>query len=388
MNNIQASLAFLGLSVCANTVLANTPIDIPNSDTSIGFAGKIHVDVIMDKGVMDNQTGFSPATIETPNKSKNLETRLSAGQSKIQFMTSTQLEEDSVDTLVEWDWFNSDNSSGFHLTQLWAEYKGLGGGQTFSVFMDISTFPNTLEYWGPNSMVFVRQPQVRYTLPLSEGQRVAFAIEKPNSAVSGLGVTNSAHEPMPDFTAHWRLESEESHIQVAGILRQLAFEDINEDLETALGYGLNVTGNWQFTSADKLSASFTVGEGIGRYVNDTSWGRYDSASTGAKRGQNNDAVVVNNKLNALPLIGFYAFFDHAWTETLNTNIGYGYLEVDNEKTQAADAFKSSSFAVINVLYQLAKPVTIGTELQWGDYEDKGGASDDGLRWQSSVIYRF
>ena len=387
MNTIQKGLALLSASFYATAVLANTPIQIPNTATSIGFAGKIHVDVIMDNGLSDNQTGFSPATIDTSNKSGHLETRLSAGQSKMQFMTSTQLEEDSVDTIMEWDWFNSDNSSDFHLTQIWAEYKGLGGGQTFSVFMDISTFPNTLEYWGPNSMVFVRQPQVRYTLPLSEGQRLAFAVEKPNSSLSGLSATETAHNTLPDFTAHWRLESGESHLQVAGILRQLAFEDTNEDLETTLGYGLNVTGNWQFTEADKLSASFTVGEGIGRYVNDTSWGNYTD-SAGNSRGQNNDAVVINNELTALPLIGFYAFFDHAWTQTLNTNIGYGYLEVDNENAQAVDAFKSSSFAVVNVLYQLAKSVTIGTELQWGDYEEKGGNSEDILRWQSSVIYRF
>ena len=28
--------------------------------------------------------------------------------------------------------------------------------------MDIDVFPNTLEYWGPNGMVFFRNVQVRY----------------------------------------------------------------------------------------------------------------------------------------------------------------------------------------------------------------------------------
>ena len=29
--------------------------------------------------------------------------------------------------------------------------------------MDIDTFPNAIDYWGPNGMIFVRTPQIRYT---------------------------------------------------------------------------------------------------------------------------------------------------------------------------------------------------------------------------------
>ena len=32
----------------------------------------------------------------------------------------------------------------------------IGGGQTNSQFMDVDVFPNTLEYWGPNGMLFFR----------------------------------------------------------------------------------------------------------------------------------------------------------------------------------------------------------------------------------------
>ena len=42
----------------------------------------------------------------------------------------------------------------------------------------------------------------------------------------------------------------------------------------------------------------------------------------------------------------------------------------------------------NYLYQLAKPVQIGTELQWGELEDKAGDTGDNIRWQSSIVFRF
>ena len=44
-----------------------------------------------------------------------------------------------------------------------------GIGQTYSNFMDIDVFPNTIDYWGPSGMVFVRNPQLRIT-PWSQGR--------------------------------------------------------------------------------------------------------------------------------------------------------------------------------------------------------------------------
>ena len=44
-----------------------------------------------------------------------------------------------------------------------------GVGQSYSNFMDIDVVPNTIDYWGPGGMVFVRNPQLRGR----RGQRTA-----------------------------------------------------------------------------------------------------------------------------------------------------------------------------------------------------------------------
>lgn len=41
----------------------------------------------------------------------------------------------------------------------YGELGAFGAGQTNSPFMDIDIFPNILEYWGPNGMVFFRNVQ-------------------------------------------------------------------------------------------------------------------------------------------------------------------------------------------------------------------------------------
>lgn len=372
----KKTLVLTTLAFAMQPLLAAELIPVPNSKTAIGISGKIHLDVLISNDDMGNLTGFSPATIPTAGNSGNLQTTMSAGQSKLAIRTETKTDEHTVKTLMEWDWYHTDNGSQPHLTQLWGEYGNWGGGQTFSVFMDVSTFPNTLEYFGPNSMVFVRQPQLRYTTPISASQKLAFAIEQPNSAVTLNGLARDGHSSLPDLTMHWRQTSGDSHLQVAGILRQLAVEDINDDLETTLGWGVNVSGNLIVNENDKISASVVMGEGIGRYINDTSFSDSDGV------------VVANGSVQALPVFGLYGFYDHGWSDKARSSIGYGYLNVDNEDIQNGNDFATSHFFVVNYLYQLAEPVQIGTELQWGRLEDKAGDEGENLRWQSSVIFKF
>ena len=71
-----------------------------------------------------------------------------------------------IKTDLAFDLFGSDGSTSIHWLRAWAEMGMYGVGQYDSNFMDIGVFPNTIDYWGPSGMVFVRNPQVRIT-PIS-----------------------------------------------------------------------------------------------------------------------------------------------------------------------------------------------------------------------------
>ena len=65
-----------------------------------------------------------------------------------------------VKTIFEFELFGVGNQAGettFRLRQAWGELGPIGAGQTWSPFMDPDVFPNSLEYWGPNGMVFLPQ---------------------------------------------------------------------------------------------------------------------------------------------------------------------------------------------------------------------------------------
>ena len=57
----------------------------------------------------------------------------------------------------------------------------VGAGQTWSLFMDPDVFPNTIDYWGPSGMIFLRNPQLRWTPFNNNGAKMAVAIELPGS---------------------------------------------------------------------------------------------------------------------------------------------------------------------------------------------------------------
>ena len=96
--------------------------------------------------------------------------------------------------------------------------------------MDSDVFPNSIEYWGPNGMVFYRNVQVRWE-PVQGPLSVAVAIERPGSTQDTNGFEEtldiqnvSTRFPMPDFTGHIRYEGDWGHVQLAGIARYIKWD--------------------------------------------------------------------------------------------------------------------------------------------------------------------
>ena len=87
-------------------------------------------------------------------------------------------------TIFEFDMFGVGANAGqttIRLRKAYGQIGKFGAGQTNSAFMDIDVFPNTLEYWGPNGMVFFRNLQVRY-MPIQGASFLTIALEQPGAS--------------------------------------------------------------------------------------------------------------------------------------------------------------------------------------------------------------
>ncbi|HEY3516905.1 MAG TPA: DcaP family trimeric outer membrane transporter [Gammaproteobacteria bacterium] len=358
---------------------------------------------MLDMGYQANQNHPDWFDVVRPTKLPSFEDEFApdgnwfAGvrQSRLGVRSFTPTQAGELRTIFEFELFGTGVDAGqttFRLRHAWGELGKFGAGQTWSPFMDIDVFPNSIEYWGPNGMVFFRNVQLRYTpWQTDDGSRFVVALERPGASadqgdyadrIELQGVV--AHFPAPDISAHYRRVQDWGHIQIAGILRQIEWEDttpLPSDLSgDDLGWGINVSSNIKLGN-NVLRLQVVHGEGIQNYMNDAP----------------EDIGIVPNPGNplqpllgeALPMTGVVAFIDLNWSSKWTSTVGYSFLDIDNSEGQAANAFKKGQYALVNLLYHPTDNVMLGPELQWGDRENfRDGFSSDDVRVQFSAKYSF
>jgi hypothetical protein len=301
----------------------------------------------------------------------------------------------------EFDLFGVGDDAGqttFRLRHAYGSWGPILAGQTNSVFMDGDTFPNTVDYWGPIGMVFLRNPQVRYTYKTGSNE-FAIAIEKPGNDIDPgnirridpeLGANIRSDEKWPDLTAHWRYDDGWGHVQLAGILRKVGFETIgtpnNEPKDSKMGWGINGSASFKVWNKDRLHLSAVYGEGIASYMNDggTDLGPKISEIVVPPTGP----PFVRLRPDVVPLLGLMAYYDHYWSDHLSTSVGWSMNKLDNLSFQAPDAFQTGQYASINLLYTPDPRLLMGAEFLWGEREDKGGNKGDDMRLQVTFKYSF
>jgi hypothetical protein len=298
-------------------------------------------------------------------------------------------------TIFEFELFGVGVDAGqttFRLRHAWGEIGQFGAGQTWSPFMDPDVFPNSLEYWGPNGMVFFRNVQLRWQ-PINKGNKQLWiALERPGASADQGPITQrlqlagvTGRFPAPDVSARIRYGGERSHFQLSGIGRYIAWDDPNRSALLDLGghtwgWGFNASSNIGLAKKDVVRMSVTYGHGIQNYMNDAP---VDVAPTltGIAR------TPVGGE--ALPVLGVVAFIDHYWSERWSSTLGYSMLNIENNAFQPANSFHRGHYALGNLLFYPAKNVMTGAEFQWGRRENfADGFIFDDYRVQVSARYNF
>jgi len=277
------------------------------------------------------------------------------------------------------------------LRHAYFELGHFGVGQYWSPFMDIDVFPNSIEYWGPNGMVFFRNVQVRW-MPIQGDTRVTIALERPGaSGDAGQYDDNialaevSPHFPLPDLSAEFRLGRPWGYFEAAGILRYIGWEDQGTDqfdlTGSATGWGVNLSSNIKFGEPNTLKLQAVYGEGIENYMNDA------TADIGIEPNPGHPSAPVKGV--PLPILGVVAFIDHDWNAKWSSSAGYSMVDIDNASAQAADAFSKGQYALVNLLHYPVPNVMYGAEVQYGNRENfADGWSVDDFKVQFSFRYNF
>lgn len=371
---------------------------IPLDETTLDLYGH----AMLDMGYQVNQSDPDWFDVLRPTKLPSVENEYGddgnfysgVRQSRLGVKTATPTRYGDLKTWWEFELFGVGADAGqttFRLRHAWGELGSLGAGQTDSVFMDMSVFPNSIEYWGPNAMVLFRNVQLRWT-PWSQenGSRFAVSLERPGASGDAGQLSDrielqglEGDYELPDLAAHYRHVDDWGHVQLAGILRQIEWVDLNDDgidlSGEELGWGVNLSTNINI-GRHVFRGSVVYGEGIQNYMND------GSADIGISFRPDDTNLPIRG--TRIPLLGVVAFLDLNWSDQWTSTVGYSIQDNDLPDLSSGEAFQTGHYALTNILYKPHPRVMLGPELQWGKRENFNGFDSEDVRIQFSAKYSF
>jgi hypothetical protein len=299
-------------------------------------------------------------------------------------------------------------------------YGTLGGflaGQANSNFRDAAAEPETLADDGPPGIAGPQRiPQVRYTYEGPWGSSWSAAAETPSTEIltpagkiatdstnqvvnttaglvpasnggtgsciaNGLAVTNASgctltfnptKSSAPDltFSSYWAQPW--GHVNLRGVIRPtLTLNDGKYVNQQFVGYGGGISGDvkpgWFGWGKDDFQWQFTVGNGIGRYLTNSTGG---DLATNYLVTPTSPAAAASVLVRPIMEVGGTVGYQHWWLPNLRSNIAYGYWQADVsaplvgpvESTVANNRLQAAN---INVIWSPVAFVDTGLEYLWG-----------------------
>jgi len=369
----------------------NVPLDpkyngffrLPGTQTILKIGGYFKTDFIYDMKPAGNTDSFVPSSFPIPSVVTVNNSTVSVRPTRLSLdfrVPSAKVGE--VRFYLEGDLFGT-NSTTPRLRHAYAQARNFLIGQTFSNFMDPDAFPDTLDFQGPNGMVSVRNPQLRYGFALSPSTTLYFSVEKPSSDVAFKTPQFSAqpNAPGPDGTIRLRQEFERGHFQVAGIFRSIAVFLPDGRSDSVFGWGVNASAGVKTFGKDNMILAVAAGHGISRYLQDSSGLGIDAEASSA------------TSLKATPAVGVEAAYQHYWQKTLRSSAFYSYAAVNNTSfaSSASSSFtpyNHGTYTGTNLIWNPYGSLNVGAEFLYGWVMRQDGQKANAPRIQFSAKYSF
>jgi hypothetical protein len=371
----------------------NEPLDprypgyfrLPGTSTFLRIGGYFKTDFIYDLKPAGDAERFIPASIPIPSPVTVNNTTVSIRPTRLNldFLIPTD-QFGKVRFFIEGDFFGSSSTTP-RLRHAYAQVKNLLIGQSFSNFMDPDSGPDQLDFQGPNAQISIRNPQIRYSVKLRPKTTFSLSVEKPSSDIAFKVADFSAqpNSPSPDGTLQLRREMERGHLQLAALFRSVSgFLNTggatSGPTDSVFAWGFNFTGSEKIVGKDTAVFQVEYGNGIERYVQDTS-------------GLGEDAALksVNDpRLKALPVFGSYGAYQHFWTPKLRSSVIYGFTQIQNTEFQGGSVFHQSNYSAGNIIWNAIGSLNIGAEFLYGWRVNKDGSSANAPRIMLSAKYNF
>ncbi|MCC8170225.1 MAG: hypothetical protein LIP00_00245 [Parabacteroides sp.] len=278
--------------------------------------------------------------------------------------------------------FRGGSGGLLHLRQAYVSFKHFLVGQTWSTFMDLDGTPYTLDFEGPNSMLSIRQPMIRYSWPITGKWMLEGAAEVPTISYSTRTNMTALSYPqsVPDVIVRASYSAGFGHVQLAGVLRTLVVPDtlVNKS-NHSVGYGFAFSGTVNLPAGFKFQYQATYGKGISHYFN------------GLKnRGLDLLYNPETRSTSLVPAWGGYVNLARTWGRggIFTSNLLYGLADVNIHDNQLPHQYKKGYYFAVNTVWTFLKYGTIGIEYLHGERKNINGEKGDANRINALLRYNF
>jgi hypothetical protein len=349
-----------------------------------------------DGEVATNSLGrdfYLPQAIPTGGGKAQKVEDFTAKQSRFWLNLDTAVGGQSVKGLVEVDFQTSPGTQGSQRTtngynlalrRAWMQVGRVTIGQDWSTFQYTGALPESTDFVGTTEgTVFVRQPLIRYSAPLSRELTLHASVEEPESGTATLGspaLTENGDDRMPDFAARLAYSGKAGEASLAMLARQVRVDNAGVSAN-AFGWGVSAGGKiWlNDKKTSDVRAMVTYGHNASRYI-----------------GLNfaPDAVYdpVANKLESVNVIAALAAARIAIAPQWRINVMGSYQRVDYADALTAAALasynKQAWSAAANLFYSPVKNIDLGIEYRHGERKLVSGADGALDRIEFAAKYSF
>jgi len=357
---------------------------------SYKFGGFVKTDVIYSDYSSGSSSGagrdfYIPGTIPVAQDGEGSgESYLDfhAKESRINFKSTHNLDNGAkLGTFLELDFHlpaggneRVSNSFAPRIRHAFVTYNKWLVGQTWMTFFNVGALPENLDFVGPaESTIFGRQPMIRYT-----SGNWQFALENPETTVTPYGggsriVTDD--NTMPDAVLRYNMKGDWGAFTVAGLYRQLRYDNNSTIKDSASSYGISLSGKFVFGNKDDFRWMVSTGKGMGRYI--------------GLNTANGAVLDEDGNLHAIDSSGVFGSYRHLWSDKWRSNLTLGYLSVDNDtELTGMGVTKKAQSMHVNLIYSPQPKLDFGIELLLADREVESGADGDMTRVQFSAKYAY
>jgi len=356
-------------------------IPIPNTPALIKFNAKPHVDMTSDNQNAGNQNRFVPASFPlkgTPTYGGGEQFHMNANATQLRVDVRAPEMDGNFRFYYQNDFFGSGSDTGdmkYRVQHIYGQLYGFKAGFTYGVFEDPDSWPDTVDYEGPNAVIFSRRPVAQYTYAWNENWNTTFGVEEPDIYVdvnSGPNAGGSSRTRIPDLGFNTRYEKAGfGHLQFSTLFRDIGARDSLGNDYNVFGWGVNLGAGLDLTKKDSLQLLGVYGHGVGGQGNDAGFLNSDAAFT------------ASGNFEALPYWSAMVGYTHRWNDIFRSTVSYGYVNLDNSSGQAPTFYNTSHYASANLVWQLRKRWSVGFEGLYGIQEARNGL-DSGNHWRLQI----